>query len=493
MNVSFSLSTSLRLIAAVSACGVTSGFAADSTLQKVPPLTVEQAPAYPENLARYHLGAEVEASPQTNPISALQLSTNAEDRNTAEAALLCDDPTVGYALNTGASSVVVSLPKIENIDSISFLNQGTKGRVTIATASAKLPADSPQWHEVSQQELAGEAVKAKVGPTEAKYVKLTFDVVEPGRIAGFGVYSTPTVSDFTMPRQRKVSTPETSESFALISYNATDLHAKARALYVSSGSDPKQANNMIDDQPASTYNFSAEDGSPVAIIDLGKATTVRRVSAVYSPRQSNVDVFVLEKLPGDTSDKTVELNLPGSEQGKRNAEIAGSPLPENAPKSLRLDDAGFAEMKPVASSSDDGRGRISVDFAPTKGRYVMLKWTPSAPTEGGFTVAEVAAFGGAAPAESQTVLAANTSTSESRTTESSMSEEAGTGTESDGKTMLDSDGKTMLDAKDLGEDAKDMPAEGPEEAEDVPAEGPAPPLPQPPPFAFVPQIVPTSP
>ena len=51
--------------------------AAEVTLQKVPALTVEQAPAYPENLARYDLGAQVEAAPEGSPSSALQLNSPA--------------------------------------------------------------------------------------------------------------------------------------------------------------------------------------------------------------------------------------------------------------------------------------------------------------------------------------------------------------------------------------------------------------------------------
>ena len=41
--------------------GPSTAFSSGLTLQKVPPLTVEQVPSYPENLARYHLGAQVEA------------------------------------------------------------------------------------------------------------------------------------------------------------------------------------------------------------------------------------------------------------------------------------------------------------------------------------------------------------------------------------------------------------------------------------------------
>src|SRR5260370_9519041 len=169
-------------------------FAADLVLQRVPPLTVEQVPAYPQNLARYHFGAQVEAAPRSNPIASLQLSSNSEDHNVAEAAFLCDAPTVGYPLSKGNTRLLISLSKIENIDKISFRNSGAKGEVTVATSSAKLPADSAQWHQVMRQKLTSNVVTANVGPSDAKYGKLTLNVPEPARIAGLGVHSVPVVA-----------------------------------------------------------------------------------------------------------------------------------------------------------------------------------------------------------------------------------------------------------------------------------------------------------
>ncbi len=221
---------------------------ADVVLQRVPALTVEQAPGYPQNLARYRLGAQLQVTPTSLPIGKLQLSTQTEDGNAAEAALLCDDPTIGYSLLVGKTTLLVSLPKIENVDTVSFLNTGAKGEVTVATSNVKLAEDDPQWHGALAQQLSSNAVQAAVGPSEAKYVRVTFNVTEPGRIYGFGVYAAAQISDFTAPRQRKLAVQDKSDSFALIAYNLTDIHAKARALYVSSGNDLKQANNMIDGQ-----------------------------------------------------------------------------------------------------------------------------------------------------------------------------------------------------------------------------------------------------
>jgi hypothetical protein len=418
--------------------------ASDLILQKVPPLTVEQAPAYPQNLARYDLGAQVEAAPG-KPTASIRLSSTSRDTNTADATVLCNDPTIEYALPAGKTTLLVSLSRIENIDIISFLNSGTKGNLTIAAASAKLSADSVQWRKISQQDLTVDSLKVKVGPTEAKYVRLTFDVTEPGRISGLGVYSTAAVSDFTMSRPRKIAVADKSKSLGLVSYNLTDLHAQARMLYVSSGDDIKQANNMIDEQPATSYSFAASDVAPATVVDLGKPTPLRRISAIYSTRPGTVSFYVLQSLPSSAG--------------------------ENAPTTLRLDAAAQQNLKPIASVTDDGTGRASVDFPTTTGRYIMVKWDSAIQQDASFSVAEIAAFGGGASAN---LMAANASGG------------AGGQIESDGKTLQD--GKDLGDAKD-GKDAKDIPAEGPES----PAEGPPPALPPPPPFTFVPEIVPTSP
>jgi hypothetical protein len=426
----------LSLGLSILACGAAAA-ATDLVLQKVPALTVEQVPAYPENVARFHSGAAVQALPRTNPGSALELSSRAQDANTAEAALLCSDPTVGYALSNGTTSLIVSLSRIENIDSVSLLNHGAKGDVTVSVSNSKLPASSAQWRQVSRQPLTSDAFKAKVGPNEAKYVKLTFEVSDPGRISALGIYPAPTIASFTMPRVRQPVSREQSKNVALISCNLTDLHAKARALYVSSGADPKQANNMIDDQPATTYAFGATDATPTAVLDLGKVTTLRRISAIYSPRAGNIDFFVLQALPNTASD------------------------------ALHLDGSVLNAMTHVGSVTD-GSGRAAVDFPETSGRYIVLKWTAASQEGTPFSVAEVAAFGGI---KDGSLLAAN---------KVHIAAE-----------RLESDGKAIQDGKDLGEgkDAKDIPAEGAE----APAEGPGPGLPQPPPFTFIPEIVPTSP
>ncbi len=311
------------------------------------------------------------------------------------------------------------------------------------------PESSPQWHNAWEQELSSGLVRANLGPSEAKYVRLTFNVTEPGRIAGFGVYASPQVSDFTLPRARNFAAQDKSDSFALISYNYTDIHAKGRALYVSSGSDVKQANNMIDDQASTAYAFAADDAAPTTVIDLGKRCGLRRLSAVYSPRPGQMDFYVLQSLPSSPTSG----NIP-------NDNNSAASIGKDTPAALHFDDAVFANLKAVGSVSDDGtQGRASIDFPQTSGRYVMVRWTPAAQGDGAFSLAEVAAFG---QGTQNALLAANT-------------EGFGRGDAVEESQVRDADDKTMREPKD-------MKGENPES----PAEGPPPPLPQPPSFAFIP-------
>jgi hypothetical protein len=396
---------------------------ADLVLQKVPPLTVAQAPNYPQNLARFDLGAQIESDVEADASSSVPF--------------LSGDPASVYALRTGTTRLLISLAKIENINSVAFLNREAKGTVTIALSSAKLSPDSPQWHDAGQQELSSGLISASIGPAEAKYVRLTFNVRIPGRIGNLGIYSAAAVSDFTMPRARNIS----AEALAKANYNLADLHAKARTIFVSSGDDLKLAQNMIDGQPGTSYTFAANDAAPAAIIDLGRSVPVNRISTFSTPGSAVVRFYVLDTLPGDS---------------------IGNPA-----AALRIDPQTLAAFKIVRTGSDDGSGRVAVNFEETTGRYVMLAWTPST-QDPNFSVAEVAVFG---PASNARLLAANTSGNNASAT---------------------SDDKSVRDFKDTKDFSKEIPGEGPAE-EQAPGEGPAPELPRPPPFVFIPRVVPTSP
>src|SRR5437660_10345117 len=87
-------------------------------LQKVPPLTVAQAPNYPQNLARFVLGAQIES--------------DVPDDASSSVPFLSGDPPSVYGLRTGTTSLLISLAHIEYFDSSAFLNSEAKATFTSA-------------------------------------------------------------------------------------------------------------------------------------------------------------------------------------------------------------------------------------------------------------------------------------------------------------------------------------------------------------------------
>jgi hypothetical protein len=391
---------------------------AELVLQRVPPLTAAEAPRYPQNLAYLEFGARIESDP------------NADQ----SPALLAGDPTSLCSLGEGITTLLISLPQIENIDSVAFLNAGMNGSVAVATASAKLPADSPQWHDSRTHEVSNGLNTCRVGPIEAKYIRLILDVRTAGRVGNLGIYSAAPVSDFTVPRPRKIAANKTIGDGAKIDF--ADLHGQARIIFVSSGRDLRLANNMIDGQVGSTYAFATNDTTPATIIDLGRVVPIRRISTFSTSGTASANFYLFDTLPSDNA--------------------------VTPPAMLRIDPHLLTGFRTVGTGSDDGTGRVAVDFEETSARYVMVAWTPSGPTSS-FSVAEIAVLG---PVTNSTLLALN-------------------------RVSERSDDKNVRDSKDVKDFSKEIPGEGPEE-EQPPAEGPPPSLPRSPPFVFIPRVTPTS-
>jgi hypothetical protein len=387
-------------------------------LQKVPPLTVAEASRYPQNLAHLDLGARIESDPKADQ----------------SPALLAGDPTSVCSLQKGITTLLISLPRIENIDSVAFLNAEMNGSVAIATASAKLPAGSPQWHDSREREVSNGLITSAVGPTEAKYIRLIFDLRTAGRVSNLGIYSAAPISDFTMPRPRNIAADDTVADAPKIDF--ADLHGQARIIFVSSGRDLRLAHNMIDGQAGSAYAFGANDTTPATIIDLGRVLPMRRISTFSPSSSASATFYLFDTLIGDNA--------------------------ADLPETLRADPPLLAGFRNVGTGSDDGTGRVAIDFQETSARYVMVAWTPSGSTSN-FSVAEIAVLG---PVTNSTLLALNR-----------ISER--------------SDHKNVRDSKDVKDFSKEIPGEGPGE-EQPPAEGPPPSLPRTPPFVFIPKVTPTS-
>ena len=145
---------------------------------------------------------------------------------------------------------------------------------------------------------------------------------------------------------------------------------------------------------------------------------------------------MLKSLPVATQNENDQLNAAALQKGAPAGQTPAATAATELVQNVKLSDAAFANLKPVGSvANNEGEGRASIDFPETTGRYVMVRWSSAAPAQSAFSVAEIAAFGGARPTSQ--LMAQNY-------------EGAGQST----PTARDVyDGKTILDNKDI-------PAEG---------------------------------
>lgn len=135
------------------------------------------------------------------------------------------------------------------------------------------------------------------------------------------------------------------------------VQARARIAFVSSGPRTQSA-RMIDSDLQSVFRFSESDESPTVIVELARSTELHRVSTVFKAEDTELNVYLLNKLPKDPSD-------------------------------LR-----FAEPDASVVDLPDERGMATVNVSVSSARYVVLRWKRKKSQEP-FAVAEISAYSNA--------------------------------------------------------------------------------------------------
>src|SRR2546423_1998728 len=332
-----------------------SAFAGETTIEQTTGVYDSSNPA--KNLARMNCGATIDL---IGPDGRAVVVTN---KNSSASELLFDDDTLNYPLAEGDTTFVVSFPRISTLDRFTFVNENAaaEGEMRIAVSNYRLPANSRKWIEVNGgTSFAGKRLfDLSLAGTEARYVRLTFQVTKAGSIAAVGLYGAQSLQKFAARQRgaiRVTNTAATRRLEDMLNFNFANLYARARIVYISSG--PKElANRMIDDDVITAFEFAPADPHPTVIVELADRGRLHRGSAVYKKAKGRLDVFLSQDLganPGDLSGAT-----------------------------------------PVSSVTDtDGGGKAAVDFDPHGARFVALRWTPAdAKGPHGFEVAEVSAFG----------------------------------------------------------------------------------------------------
>jgi hypothetical protein len=314
-----------------------------------------------KNLARMNSGAQIECTLPDGHVGKVEAAT---EQNKSAAPLIMDDDTLSCPLGAGQTTFVVKLPTTSLLDRFSFVNDNAAatGRLKIAVSNNRLPAESPKWTEVdgSINFTHKRVVNLSMLGVEARYVRLSFNVEKPGRIASLALYGGETLERFALREEANqheitwVSNTIAGRSDMVedkLNFNFADLYAKAQIVQISSGS-TASAKRVRDSEAG--YRFSADDPQPTVVVELAENQRPRRVSALYKMQAAGrLDVFLLKEMVTSSRD--------------------------------------LKDLKPVASMTDEGEGKAAVDFDAHGARYVALRWTPS-PGESGDRRFEIAAL-----------------------------------------------------------------------------------------------------
>ncbi|MEY2481314.1 MAG: hypothetical protein QOI04_2241 [Verrucomicrobiota bacterium] len=293
------------------------------------------------------------------------------------------DHTISCPLKEGDSTFVIALPKSTLLDRLTFINEnGTaQGELHIAVSNYRLPAESPKWNAVdgSVHFAHKRLFNLSLLGVEAKYVRLSFHVDNAGRIAALRLRGTDAPENLGREESRvlQISNPLPSGSDNdNLSFALTDLRANSRILYISSGPS-SLATRMIDENPATSFDFSLTDPQPTVVVELAGEARSQRVSALYKGARGHLEVFILKNFPASS----------------RHVDLTG--------------------LKPIAVTIERASaGRTVATFDPQGARLVALRWTldsfgyadndpksvvtlPANGEAGPLEVAEIGAFDGA--------------------------------------------------------------------------------------------------
>jgi hypothetical protein len=319
-----------------------------------------------KNLARANCGAHITWISSQG----IQYLTGSGAANPATN-LALDDNTLNCELATGDNTLLVSLPTISNLDRLTFINEkrDLAGAVQIFVSDYRLSPNNSKWTSVGRPLTFGKErfVSVPLAGVEAKYVKVLFKTNKPGTIAGVGLYGQRTLAAFADQQHRAKAVAARLAYNAVephsrnnLNFNFANLYARARVVWVSSGS-KVTSDRMIDDDPTTGYDFAPNDPHPTAIIELSTDERLRRVSAIYNTERGQLDIYLLN-----------DLSDPG-----------------------QLD-----RLKPAVSIPDNaGAGKAAAEFDPRGARYIALRWTPAGQnsTQQNFEIAEIGAFSDAVP------------------------------------------------------------------------------------------------
>lgn len=252
-------------------------------------------------------------------------------------ALLSEDPVAAASLKSGKSSFIIQLSGQHPVNTISFVNGGAEGQVTISGS-----ADGKKWETLSQKTFgtSTDYVSTQFADSQIKFVKTDFQLSNGGSIRSFTLSGALGNNDFNLKK------PSADSSGGGASVNLAQGVGGARPIYAS----PTPTNmGERGSSLAGPFTFPrTKEKYRTIVYDLGSVRTLREFSATYSSKPVRLQAYAFEKLP----------------------EI------KDWRGGMTFDPSAFSETKAVATAEDPrGVGHVKLIPASTvSARYIALRF-----------------------------------------------------------------------------------------------------------------------
>lgn len=250
-------------------------------------------------------------------------------------ALLMGDPVKTVNFTAGKSEAVLKFAKQSVVKNVSFVNDGTEGKVALSTST-----DGKAWSPVDNEVFSpsDRLIKLDGGASQGRYLRMQFDLVRGGAIRSFQAIGNSTDANYTV-------TQSADGTGAPVNFAAGV--GGGRLLYIS----PELFGSRNDAVKSNVLEFPESDEKyRTAVYDLGQVRTLSEFGSVHSPRPVRFSVYAFD-------------NLPEKEDWRGR---------------LAFDPTVFDAAEPVAKAEDaSGSGFVKAKPGKTiKSRYIALRWEP---------------------------------------------------------------------------------------------------------------------
>ena len=309
--------------------------------------------AYPKNLARQHVGANLFIF---NPANGSFTPTE------AAAAWLDDDVTTGWPIMAGKQHYLLALPEPEVITNFAISTRPAAGTISLFAGDEPALPGAKSWAPLAK-DVAVEAINEKKLARSfnrfAKYLLIETNIADPGPLFSMYVFGErPATSYLLAKRDQPIDTKAlfgyTNDQIAI---SHTGLALGTRVIFASSGGGSTALQKAIDDNPESIVSLVPNAETAALAMKFSGTPAISRVAMLTAtPAKGQVDLFLVPAL--SSPDGVIPL----------------------------------AGLKPTASITLDGSTvRQAVDFPATEAGALLVRWVPESGS-GALAVREINAF-----------------------------------------------------------------------------------------------------